>query len=156
MINKAPKVRKVTIDIRVTYKAGENDLEAWLDKYLKDNNATRFVKRGLIINALMTHYLPLVYEYQGASKEKIRRSLIDADREWQIHRRYLQQILEIDLDSELPTVAPTPIYPVEEQKVEEQKVEKKPISSKPQLEVVKERKVLEDDDEGEYPDCFKD
>ena len=148
MINKA---RKVTIDIRVTYKADENDLEAWLDKYLKDNNATRFVKRGLIINSLMTHYLPLVYQYQGASKEKIRQSLIDADREWQIHRRYLQQSLGIDLDSELPTVAPTPIY-----MTEEQKVAPKPVSSKPQLELVTEPQVLEEEEEGEYPDLFKD
>ncbi len=113
MINKA---RKVTIDIRVTYKADENDLEAWLDKYLKDNNATRFVKRGLIINSLMTHYLPLVYQYQGASKEKIRQSLIDADREWQMHRRYLQQSLGIDLDSELPTVDPGTIQAPVQQK----------------------------------------
>ncbi|MDJ0747779.1 MAG: hypothetical protein QNJ32_31215 [Xenococcaceae cyanobacterium MO_167.B27] len=151
MINKAPKARKVTIDIRVTYKTDENDLEAWLDKYLKDEDATRFVKRGLIINSLMTHYLPLVYEYQGASQEKIRQSLIDADREWQMHRRYLQQRLGIELDSELATVARANVYPVEEQNVTN-----KPVSSKPQLELVKERKVLEDEEEGEYPDCFKD
>ncbi len=151
MISKAPKARKVTIDIRVTYKADENDLEAWLDKYLKDEDATRFVKRGLIINSLMTHYLPLVYEYQGASEEKIRQSLIDADREWQMHRRYLQQRLGIDLDSELATVAPTPIYPVEEQNVTN-----KPVSSKPQLELVTKHQLETEEEEGEYPDCFKD
>ncbi|MDJ0533196.1 MAG: hypothetical protein QNJ70_11990 [Xenococcaceae cyanobacterium MO_207.B15] len=116
MVNKAQKARKVTIDIGVTYKADENDLEAWLDKYLKDNDATRFVKQRLIINSLMTHYLPLVYEYQGASQEKIRQSLIDADREWQIHRRYLQQRLGIDLDSELSTVDPGTIQAPVQQK----------------------------------------
>ncbi len=151
MISKAPKARKVTIDIRVTYKADENDLEAWLDKYLKDNDATRFVKRGLIINSLMTHYLPLVYEYQGASKEKIRQSLIDADREWQMHRRYLQQRLGIDLDSELATVAPANVYAVEEQKAKNN-----PVSSKPQLELVTKHQLETEEEEGEYPDLFKD
>ncbi len=151
MVNKAPKARKVTIDIRVTYKADENDLEAWLDKYLKDNDATRFVKRGLIINSLMTHYLPLVYEYQGASKEKIRQSLIDADREWQMHRRYLQQRLGIDLDSELATVAPANVYAVEEQKAKNNSV-----SSKPQLELVTKHQLETEEEEGEYPDCFND
>ena len=151
MVNEAPKAKKVTIDIRVTYKADENDLEAWLDKYLKDNDATRFVKRRLIINSLMTHYLPLVYEYKGETKEKIRQSLIDADREWQIHRRYLQQRLEIDLDSYLPTVAPTPVYTVEEQKAHQE-----PVSSKRKLELVTEPQVLEEEEEGDYPDCLKD
>ena len=92
-------------------------MEAWLDKYLKDNDATRFVKRALVINSLMTHYSPLVYEYQGASREKIRQSLIDANQAWQMHYRYLQQRLGIELDSELATVAPTPVYAVEEQNV---------------------------------------
>ncbi len=126
-------------------------MEAWLDKYLKDNDATRFVKRALVINSLMTHYSPLVYEYQGASREKIRQSLIDANQAWQMHYRYLQRRLGIDLDSELSTVAPAPIYAVEEQKAK-----KKPVSSKPQLQLVTEPKVSAEEEEGEYPDCFND
>ncbi len=154
MVSKAQKPKKVQIDIRVTYKVDENDMEAWLDKYLKDNDATRFVKRALVINSLMTHYSPLVYEYQGASREKIRQSLIDANQAWQMHYRYLQQRLGIDLDSELPTVAPVapaPIYaPVQ------QKAKNNSVSSKPQLELVTKHQVSEEEEEGEYPDCFND
>ncbi len=145
------KLAKITVDIRAKLKVTPQSLEAQIDEYLRDIEAIPYDKHKLIIAALRTHYLPLVNEYQGATPEKLRQSLVDINREWQLHFQYLQQRLGIYLDSELPTVAPTPIYPVEEQKVPP-----KPVSSKPQLELVKEHRVLEDEEEGEYPDCFKD
>ena len=145
------KLAKITVDIRAKLKVTPESWEAQIDEYLKDTEAIPYEKHKLIIGALKTHYLPLVHQYQEATPEKLRQSLVDINRAWQLHFQYLQERLGIYLDSELPTVVPTPIYPVEEQKASQ-----KPVSSKPQLELVTERKVLEDEEEGEYPDLFKD
>ncbi len=144
---------KRRVNIQYVRQLNEDSIEARLEKYLKDNKVTRYPKGELIIEALLAFYLPLVQEYEGETQEKLRQSLIDVNYLWQLHYRYLQRRLGIDLDSELATVAPIPIYPVEEQ---EHKATKKLVSSKRKLELVKERKVLEDEEEGEYPDCFKD
>ena len=144
------KLAKITVDIRAKLKVTPQSLEAQIDEYLRDTEATPYEKHKLIINALRTHYLPLVHQYQGVSREKLRQSLIDANHAWQLHYRYLQERLGIDLDSELPTAVPAPVYAVEEQKAPPN-----PVSSKPQLELVTNSQVLEEE-EGQYPDLFKD
>ncbi len=93
----AQKLAKKTIDIRAKLKVTPESLEAQIDQYLKDGEAIPYDKHRLIIDALRTHYLPLVRENQGADPERLRQSLIDADRSWQVHFRYLQQRLGIDL-----------------------------------------------------------
>ncbi len=103
----AEKPTKITIDIRTKLKVTPESLEAQIDEYLKDREAIPYEKNQLIITALRTHYLPLVREYQGVSREKIRQSLIDANRSWQIHFKYLQQRLGIDLTEETPPSAPS-------------------------------------------------
>lgn len=93
------KTSKSFIDIRVRLKVQNNSMEAWLYKYLNDEKATPYVRQRLILDSLITHLSPLVYQYQGATKEEIRQSLIDANQAWQMHYHYLQQKLEIDLSS---------------------------------------------------------
>ena len=93
----AQKLAKKTIDIRAKLKVKPESLEAQIDEYLKDTEAIPYEKHKLIIDALRTYYLPLVRENQGADPERLRQSLIDADRAWQIHFMYLQQRLGIDV-----------------------------------------------------------
>ena len=106
------KSNKITIDIRAKLKVDQDSLEALMDKYLKDSEALPYEKYKLIIGALRTHYLPLIYEYEGASPEKLRQSLIDINRAWQIHFQYLQQRLGIDLTEETPPSAPSTPTPI--------------------------------------------
>ena len=141
---------KRRVNIQYARQLDEDSIEARLEKYLKDNKVTRYPKGELIIEALVAFYLPLVHEYEEATQEKLRQSLIDVNYLWQLHYRYLQRRLGIHLDSQMPTAAPTPVYPVEEHKPSQNIV-----SSKPQLELVREPQVLEEE-EGQYPDLFKD
>ncbi len=94
------KNSKSFIDIRARLKVQNDSMEAWLYKYLNDEKATPYVRQRLILDSLITHLSPLVYQYQGATKEEIRQSLLDANQAWQMHYHYLQQKLEIDLSSD--------------------------------------------------------
>lgn len=95
------KPSKSFIDIRVRLKVQNDSHEAWLYKFLNDENATPYVRQKLILDCLITHLSPLVYEYQGSSPDLIRQSLVDANQAWQSHFRYLQQRLGIHLNSSL-------------------------------------------------------
>ncbi len=130
------KSSKLLIDIRARLKVQEDSLEAWISKYLNDEDATPYVRHRLILDSLITHFAPLVYEYQGATPEAIRQSLIDANQAWQGHFRYLQQRLGINLNSPLPTP---------------QEAERNYIlpESEPSL-----TPLTEEEEEGDYPTVF--
>ncbi len=127
---------KSLIDIRVRLKVHNESFEAWLHKYLNDKDATYYLRHKLIIDSLTTYFAPLVYEYQGATPEAIRQSLIDANQAWQGHFRYLQQRLGINLNSPLPTP---------------QEAERNYIlpESEPSL-----TPLTEEEEEGDYPTVF--
>ncbi len=101
------KLEKITVDIRTKLKVVRESLEAQIDEYLRDAEAIPYEKHTLIINALRTFYLPLVRQYQGASQEKLRQSLVDANRSWQLHLQFLQERLGIDMTEETAPPAPT-------------------------------------------------
>ncbi len=166
----AEKSNKIMIDIRTKLKVDKGSLEALMDKYLKDSEALPYEKYKVIIGALRTHYLPLIYEYQGASPEKLRQSLVDINRAWQIHFKYLQQRLGVDLTEEaspshlstpasIPITVPVPVstnYYREQQYIEPQPQKNPEPETKPQLKLVTKHQLETEEEEGEYPDCFND
>ncbi|MGK7949202.1 MAG: hypothetical protein AB4368_10470 [Xenococcaceae cyanobacterium] len=140
------KSSKLLIDIRARLKVQPDSLEAMLHRYLNDESATYYVRHKLIMESLITYCLPLAYEHEGASKEQIRQSLIDADRLWQIHFRYMQQRLGIDLNSALPNTTPN-------HKAEE--IASLPKSEPEVIPTTKEVSLVEEEEEEEiYPEVF--
>lgn len=110
------KIDKTVIDIRAKLKVDRDSPEASMDKYLKDSRAVPYEKHKMIMGALRTHYLPLVYQYEDADPAKLRQSLLDAKRSWEIHFEFLQERLGIEISEEkfspalsTPTSMPVPI-----------------------------------------------
>ena len=56
------KSRKIPIEIRARLKVQPDSLEAMLHEYLKDEDTTRYLRSQLILESLITYFLPLVYE----------------------------------------------------------------------------------------------
>ena len=140
------KSRKILIDIRARLNVQPDSLEAWLHEYLKDEDSTRYFRHQLILESLITYFLPLVYEYRGATTAEIRKSLVDVNRSWQRHFDYLQQRLDIDLDSTAPAV---PVNPPSEKKCRN-------VSSEAQvIPTTEEVPVVEEEEEEDYCHVFK-
>ena len=140
------KSRKIPIDIRARLNVQPDSLEAWLHEYLKDEDATRYFRHQLILESLITYFLPLVYEYRGATTAEIRKSLVDVNRSWQRHFDYLQQRLDIDLDSAPPAV---PVNSRSEKK-------HRNVSSEAQvIPTTEEVPVVEEEEEEDYCHVFK-
>ncbi len=140
------KSRKIPIDIRARLKVQPDSLEAMLHEYLKDEDTTRYLRSQLILESLITYFLPLVYEYRGATTAEIRKSLVDVNKSWQLHFRYLQQRLDIDLDLAPPTV------PVDSRS------EKKYRNASSEAQVIpttEEVSVVEEQEEEDYCHVFK-
>lgn len=100
------KSSKILVDIRTRLKVQPDSLEARLHEYLKDERETNILRQNLILEALITHFSPLIHQQQGATPTELRQSLIDVNQAWQMHFRYLQQRLGIDLTSDIPTLSP--------------------------------------------------
>ena len=96
------KSPKQLIDIRVRRQVAEDSFYDWLYRYLNDEKNTLYVKQQLILDSLANHYSPLVYQYQGATEEEIRKCLVDTRHLWELHFHYLQQRLGIYVDAENP------------------------------------------------------
>ena len=151
------KSKKITIDIRAKLKVEQDSLEALMDKYLKNSEAIPYEKYKLIIGALRTHYLPLVYEHEGADPAKLRQSLVDANRSWQLHLQFLQERLGIDITEETspstptatPTSIPVPIaFPMNYGS--QQYIEREPQrKTEPEI-----KSQVESEEEGEYTHVF--
>ena len=152
------KSTKIFIDIRARLKVQKDSLEARIDRYLKDEDATPYVRHKLIIEALSTYYLPLILQHQGATTEEVRQGLVDVNRAWQGHMKYLQQKLGIDLTEETPpstpsTPAPSSIpvpiaFPINYGS--QQYIEREP-QRKPEPEI---KSQAESEQEGEYTHVF--
>ncbi len=140
------KSRKIPIEIRARLKVQPDSLEAMLHEYLNDEDATRYLRSQLILESLITYFLPLVYEYRGATTAEIRKSLVDVNKSWQLHFRYLQQRLDIDLNSAPPTV---PVDSRSEKK-------HRNVSSEAQvIHTTEEVPVVEEEEEEDYCHVFK-
>lgn len=142
------KSSKIFIDIRARLKVQPDSLEARLERYLKDDKATPFMRHKLITEALSTYYLPLVLSYEGATKEEVRQSLVDVDEAWQRHFDYLQKRLGIDLSSEVPSSS----WAVN-QKTQGQYLQSPP-EAELEPEVVIKPQVDLDEERGGYPPVF--
>ena len=140
------KSRKIPIEIRARLKVQPDSLEAMLHEYLNNENATRYLRHQLILESLIMYFLPLVYEYRGATTAEIRKSLVDVNRSWQRHFDYLQQRLDIDLDSAAPAV---PVNSRSEKKCRN-------VSSEAQvIHTTEEVPVVEEEEEEDYCHVFK-
>ena len=169
-----PKSSKILVDIRARLKVQKDSVEAQIHEYLKDENATPYEGYKLIIDALRTYYLPLVNQYQGASHDEIRQSLIDVNQAWLVHFRYLQQRLGIDLTPDtptpvpsVPTISPVPVpltnlyeYPGQYQLQKLPPQPQEQLSSEPLQKTepqtnYEENTLIEEQEEGSYPTIFQ-
>lgn len=135
------KSRKIPIEIRARLRVQPDSLEAMLHEYLNNEDTTRYLRHKLILESLITYFLPLVYEYRGATTAEIRKSLVDVNRSWQRHFDYLQQRLDIDLDSAPPAV---PVNSRSEKKHRNVSPEAQVIPTTEEVPVVEEEEEEED------------
>ncbi len=171
------KPSKILIDFHFKLRVQKESVEAKIYEYITDESATPYSRSKLIIDALMAFYLPLVTKYHGSNQEQLEKALIDANYLWQWHFWYLQKSLGIDLPlstfshpsiarESVPQSSPFANFQELAQQYAKQIPEPNPSSPlehpnitplpSPEIEHSNSTVIEEEEEEGEYPDLFKD